>query len=50
MKPATPKVERRGSLKLSAIAEERNIVTTNKDTGEKITFFSFSLDRLLKLA
>ena len=37
VKPATPKAERRGSLKLSAIAEERSIVTTNKETGERIT-------------
>jgi len=33
VKPATPKAERRASLKLSAIAEERSIVTTNKETG-----------------
>ena len=34
VKPSTPKTERRGSVKLSAIAEERSIVTTNKETGE----------------
>ena len=37
VKPSTPKAERRGSLKLGAIAEERNIVTTSKETGKDVT-------------
>ena len=36
MKPSTPKADRRGSLKLGAIAEERNIVTTSKETGKNV--------------
>ena len=36
VKPSTPKAERRGSLKLGAIAEERNIVTTSKETGKNV--------------
>ena len=37
VKPSTPKAERRGSIKLDAIAEERNIVTTSKETGKNVT-------------
>ena len=48
VKPSTPKAERRGSLKLGAIAEERNIVTTSKETGKIVTVILYSAKKILE--